>query len=126
MGSTSRRLFTKQSVAGVAGLASGLPSSQLAHLDLRDCGITADGLHDLAEAVASSRSLQVLRLDENSLNTEGAAALAQALSKESALEELHISNTSVGDEGRLWWHHLNPIQFCEAEAICKAKLRLRG
>jgi len=30
-------------------LAKGLSGSQLTHLDVRDCGITAEGMHSLAE-----------------------------------------------------------------------------
>lgn len=81
-------------------LASGISSSQLVQLDLRDCGITADGMQTLASAVSDSKSLQVLKLDENALNVEGAEALASALGGAASLEELHISQTSVGDEGR--------------------------
>ena len=51
------------------------------------------------QAIASSSSLVVLKLDENNLGTEGAEALAEALSRNTTLEELHVSNTSIGDEG---------------------------
>lgn len=58
-------------------------------------------MHSLADVVASSKTLKVLRLDENAVEPDGAAALAGALSKGSSLEDLQISHTSIGDEGKL-------------------------
>jgi Ran GTPase-activating protein (RanGAP) involved in mRNA processing and transport len=74
-------------------------NSQLTHLDVRDCGITAEGMQSLAAAVASCTSLQILKLDENNLAGDGAEALADALARNTSLEELHVSSTSIGDEG---------------------------
>ena len=82
-------------------IAKSLSSSQIAHLDLRDCGLTASSIHSLADEIANSRTLKVLRLDENALEAEGAAALAGALNADSCLEDLQLSHTSIGDEGRL-------------------------
>ena len=82
-------------------ISKGLLSSKLAHLDLRDCGLTASSIHSLADVVTSSRTLKVLRLDENALEADGAAALARALNSDCSLEDLHISHTSIGDEGEL-------------------------
>ena len=58
-------------------------------------------MHSLADTVASSKTLKVLRLDENAVEPSGAAALAGALHKDSSLEELQISHASIGDEGQL-------------------------
>lgn len=86
-------------ITGVKHLAQGLLDSQVVHLDLRDCRLTSQGMHSLCEAIGRSRTLQVLRLDENRLDPEGAAALASSLGRECSLDELHISSTSMGDEG---------------------------
>ena len=82
---------------GAAELAQGLAGSKVAHLDLRDCSLTAEGVGSLAQNLPST--LTILQLDENNLGPEGAELLAAALAEHPSLQELHVSDTSIGDAG---------------------------
>eukprot|EP00798_Chlamydomonas_sp_ICE-L_P015228 gene15228-21310_t len=95
--------------AGAEALGKGPWSAPLEHLDLRSCGITADGLDAMlaspSTAAASSGSdattapfslLKHMVLSGNQLGPTGGPAVAKLLTTATRMEELYLSNTDLG------------------------------
>lgn len=98
-----QRLNLARNPLGDAGLASlaQLPWACLSNLDLRACGIAADGIASLAAAAAQGGlgSLSFLDLSHNGLGPDAGTALAMFLRSTPALHELRLSSCKLGDDG---------------------------
>ena len=85
---------------GLASLAS-LPWLRLSHLDLRACGLAAEGINSLSEAAESGglNALCMIDLSNNALGPGSGVGLARLLGGSPALGELKLSSCNLGDEG---------------------------
>jgi len=73
---------------------------QLVHLELRACGVDADGAQRLGEALTSkSCKLKVLNLGNNHMGPAGAQALGQCLTRNTSLLDLNLMINNIGDDG---------------------------
>jgi Ran GTPase-activating protein (RanGAP) involved in mRNA processing and transport len=80
-----------------------LPSTssllRLRHLCLWSNQITTEGVRQMAHALRSNSTLEVLNLGGNDIGDAGAQALAEMLRCNDTLQRLHIANANIGREG---------------------------
>jgi len=82
---------------GIETLASGLPQSNLATLNLDNCSIGDEGASVLGRQLAKS-SLTALDLESNRIGAAGAIALANGIVG-SSLAHLKLRSNAIGDDG---------------------------
>ena len=99
---TLQMLFMGRNPIGVKGaiaFAEMLRTNHtLVHLNLRKCNIDSDGAYcQLASALCTNDTLQVLRLYHNPIGVRGATAFAEMLPKNKSLKKLDLDHDSVGE-----------------------------
>ena len=86
--------------ASLMNLLSAKAKSNLVYLCSSNILLESASVKLLAEALnAGFKSLQVLRLDDNSLGDDGAIILAEGLKFHSSLQELHLSENKISATG---------------------------
>jgi Ran GTPase-activating protein (RanGAP) involved in mRNA processing and transport len=98
-------LDVRHNKIGDEGLAALAPALQLVPVRLRtlmlsSCGLTQSSAGPLAELIQSSRVLEYLDIDGNSLETQGVAEIAAALQPSSSLRVLRVRTVcGIGARG---------------------------
>ena len=81
-------------------IAEGLKhNSGLKHLELRGCGITADGANSIADALKVNRTLEHLNISCNSIGDTGFAHIAEALKSNHTLKKLELADCRQTEKG---------------------------
>ncbi|KAF0695790.1 Aste57867_13413 [Aphanomyces stellatus] len=84
---------------GAKNILRTLPSTNVLHFELSDCGITDSVVADVRVSLAASRRLQSITLEDNWLTNKGAASLARAVKALSTLETINLKGNKIQTEG---------------------------
>ena len=85
---------------GAFFIAEGLiHNSGLKHLELRECGITAEGAKSISDALKVNRTLECLSISCNNIGDTGVVYMAEALKSNNALKRLCLADCGLTEKG---------------------------
>eukprot|EP00760_Papus_ankaliazontas_P000392 PhM_4_TR10063/c0_g1_i1/m.103852 len=83
-------------------LCHALPTNRtLTHLDMSTNDISAQGAHELSQALVWHPSLKYLNLSSNRITDDGACALAGMVEANNVLQTLELQDTRISDRGTI-------------------------